>query len=293
MDYIVFTDESSITKSRFASLSAFSMPIEHCEKLSDEIGKVLKTASVRELKWNKVRSQKYYRCAQGVLEVLFQELKRCDLRVDTVIWDHHDSRHSIQGRDDLANYERMFFHLLLNLIQRRPKDSSWHIRPDARNGIDWDTVCQCLYYKGKIMSIKGLPETLFSSLASFNLKSFIPVDSAKENLVQVADLCAGLAVFSKEKYSEYSLWKAQNTNQLSLNFSLEDKPTPKFSNSELYRMQLLDSFNNNCKSRKLRVGLDTKKCLFSYNPSLPINFWHYEPQGDYDKAPVKLISPSL
>ena len=49
----------------------------------------------------------------------------------------HDSRHTVQGRDDLANYERMFYHLLNNSMKKRPKSATWHIRPDQRSGIDW------------------------------------------------------------------------------------------------------------------------------------------------------------
>ena len=42
-------------------------------------------------------------------------------------------------------------------------------------------------------------------------------------------------------------------------------------------------------AHKLGVSLKTNNRLQTFNRNNPINFWNYEPQGDYDKAPVKFV----
>lgn len=81
--------------------------------------------------------------------------------MDTIIWDTYDSRHKIQGRDDIVNYERMFFHLLSNTMKKRCRGSKLIIRPDIRVGIDWSTIHDCLYYVGKRQEYNN---TIFGSL---------------------------------------------------------------------------------------------------------------------------------
>lgn len=58
------------------------------------------------------------------------------------------------------------------------------------------------------------------------------------------------------------------------------------SNREIYRYRLLDWFNKECKNMRLGVSLDSNKCLHTFKPENPINFWFYKPQGEYDKAPI-------
>lgn len=146
MEYIVFIDESSITKHRFPSLSAFSLPLKYYQKMSIAVNKIITESKVSEFKWSKLRNARYYLCAKKILDLIIQDMFKLGLRVDTIVWDTHDSRHRIIGRDDMANYERMFFHLLRDLMKRRPRGGIWHIRPDVGNGIDWKTIHRCLFH---------------------------------------------------------------------------------------------------------------------------------------------------
>jgi len=60
------------------------------------------------------------------------------------------------------------------------------------------------------------------------------------------------------------------------------------SKSDRCRYQLIGEVNAIYKINSLGVSLRTMKRLWTpYHPANPINFWNYEPQGDYDKAPVK------
>lgn len=281
MEYIVFTDESYITDSRFQSLSAFSLPFAHYEELKANVSDLLKESDVFEFKWEKLKDAKYFFCAEKLINLIFQYIYKYTLRIDTLIWDTHDSRHNISHRDDLANYERMFFHLLSNAMKKRLRGSKWHIRPDVRGGIDWSTIHDCLYCAGKKREYKN---TIFGSFFTdpfFVIESFEEKQSHEEVLIQIPDLFSGLSVFSRANYCKYQIWKSQNTPSL-FSFNEEEK----LSNREKYRCKLLNFFNNKCKQLKLGVSLDTNKCLNTFNPKSPLSFWHYEPQGDYDKAPV-------
>ena len=282
MEYIVFTDESNITASQFQSLSAFSLPYCYYDELTSEVNKILYNSQVLEFKWQKLKNAKNYFCAEKLIALVFAKLYSFNLRVDTVMWDMNDSRHSINRRDDMANYERLFFHLLNNSMKKRKKNCVWHIRPDVRSGIDWKTIHGCLSCVGQKQELQN---TIFGSFFSdpfFKIKSFKEKESHKEILIQIADLFSGLLIFSRTNFKEYQEWKSQQTITL---FDLENKQ--ELSNREEYRGKILDQFNNKCKQNKLGVSLNSKKCLHTFNPENPLNFWCYEPQGKYDKAPVK------
>ena len=281
MEYVVFTDESHITASRFQSLSAFSMHKSAWGNAQKEISGILKSSGVSEFKWQKLNGGKYLSCAKEIINFIFSNIRNYKMRIDTLVWDTHDSRHKLQGRDDMANYERMFFHLLSGSMKRRPKSAKWDIRPDQRNGINWNTIHDCLSAKGKQQDFHHNLFGYFFSDPHYSIESFHEQCSKAEPLVQIADLFSGLAVFSKDSYSKYSQWKQQQAHFLFKEENLS------FSNRKSCRFEFLDFFNKKCKAGKYGVGLDSKQCLFTYDPKNPINFWHYEPQHDNDKAPVR------
>lgn len=281
MEYVVFTDESYITDSRFQSLTAFSIHKNAWDKAKSELNNILASSNVTEFKWQKLNNAKNYFCAEKIIDFIFNNLSNFKMRIDILIWDTHDSRHQIYGRDDMANYERMFFHLLSASMKRRPKSAKWDIRPDQRNGIDWHTVHKCLSAKGRQQNSHHDIFGYFISDPHYFIESFQEQCSNVEPLIQVADLFSGLAVFSKESYASFVQWKQQKTP------ILFEEECMSFSNRQNYRFILLEFFDRRCKAGKYGVSLESKQCLFTYNPKNPINFWYYEPQHNSDKAPVK------
>ncbi len=285
MEFIVFTDESSITGLRYPSISAFSMPYSSYSFMNQEYSIILRESGVKEFKWSKLKSSNYYQCAIRIIEMIFACLFEHQLRIDILTWDTHDSRHTIKYRDDILNYERMFFHLLKSSLKRRLKDCTWHIRPDERGGIDWSTIHDCLSSFGRRKCFEG---TLWSKLFSdsfFKVKTFQEMDSKKEILIQIPDLFSGMASYSRLYYPEYQLWRKQNIGKEQL--SLFEQHKEDFSNKKLYGNKVIYYFDKECKRFKIGVSLENNKCLYTYDPSNPINFWHYKPQGDYDRAPTR------
>ncbi len=284
MDYIVFTDESSITKHRFRGISAFSLPLKYYEELNGRVGDILRESSASEFKWEKTRNEKYCSCAKKLIDFVIEGVNNYNVRIDTIVWDIYDSRHEIAGRDDVKNLSIMYYRILEHAISRRPQCSIWHVRPDVLGVIDFGVIEKFLDRKGEVKPYRTDIFVDSNVKKAFTIETFEEKHSEYEILIQIPDLFAGLAVFSHEKHKEYCAW--QKRNQVSL-FGFQEKNISSLSNKERYRSRIMHYFNKKCKACGLGVSLDLKGYLYTPNPSNPINFWFYVPQGDYDKAPIR------
>lgn len=283
MEYFAFSDES-YSSDRYRSIASFSL-VAHClEEVNAKLKRLLAQSSVTEFKWVKVKDAKYRHCALKLIGALWSLISSADARIDVIVWDTQDKRHSIQNRDDKQNYERMFYHLHSHALKRRPKNSDWHIFPDERVDINWKVIRQCLNAKGQQRDYIHLP-LIGGFLADqhFNIVSFKQVESHSEPCCQIADLFAGLAVYSCTHYDLYNQWLMKNNPTLNIfqenDFSL--------SNREENRFRILLTFDRGCKTRRIGVSLAEKKGLYTPDPKNPINFWHYKPQHEKDRAPTK------
>lgn len=285
MKYIVCSDESYISAERHRSIAAISFPQNNNEFINKCLFDILQESGVSEFKWRKVRSAKYMFCAEKFINFILDNVDQKQIRIDTIIWDTYDRRHSVMGRDDKANFARMFFHLLKNLISKREREANWEIYPDEKHEIDWETINNCLINVGKRRTF--LENPLFGDSFSeefFKIDKFEQICSNEVPCCQVADLFAGLAVFSKKYYQEYKTWSMINGPQMTF-FEQINETT--FSSAKNERFKTLDLLIKKCKSMKLRVSIDTNQSLSTFNPNCPINFWSYVPQHNLDKAPIK------
>ncbi|MFC1828046.1 DUF3800 domain-containing protein [Thermodesulfobacteriota bacterium] len=289
MEYLVYSDESYITAERYRSIGAVSFPRSYEAEINSRLEFILSDSCVEEFKWNKLKTAKYRFCAEKLTDFLFEILFDKSVRVDVIIWDTQDSRHKIPGRDDDANFARMFFHLMRNLMQRREKDSDWYVCPDENLAIDWATIQDCLVSAGRWQQY--FESQLFGDAFSeqfFHIQEFDQVISKDTPLCQIADFLAGLAVFSKNSYEKYCLWCDSEKEQMSLFDHVEP---PDLSNKEKERFPILKTFLKKCRAKRLGVSIKTNHCLCTPNPHNPINFWHYTPQHPHDKAPLRESSP--
>jgi len=284
-EYCAFTDESYITAERYRSIATFSFSREFYNDVSTALCEMLQESDVTEFKWKKLESAKYRLCAEKIINYVLAELYSKEFRVDVLIWDTADSRHAIQNRDDIANFERMFYHLLKWVMKKREKAAGWHIRPDERLEIDWDTVNDCLHNVGRWREF--LENPLFGSQWSetnFEIKTFKQVKSHEQACCQVADLFAGISVFSDKIFTKFQMWRRHAAGQSSL---FEDENNQQLTNSEQERFPVLKRLIDLCKSQTLGVSFESHQHLSTPNPNNPINFWWYKPQHMEDKAPVK------
>jgi len=179
---------------------------------------------------------------------------------------------------------------------RWPEDAVWCFRPDKHTNIDWMTIQACL--ANAAVSIDLAPDGKegfrLQLRREFRIEEINPVTSTEHPpLLQIADLFAGIAVFSRDKFQEYTEWKLNSTGQsrLSQFSSIEDSITNQCSNNvsnkDHERFCVLQYFDSLCKKAKLGVSLKERKGLWTPNPENPINFWPYEPQHPSDKAPLR------
>jgi hypothetical protein len=149
MNFIAYSDESYSTAERYRSIATFSFPAESHKYVRGELTEILKESNVSEFKWHRLKDAKYRFCAIKLIQAVVGFVGKYNARIDVLIWDTHDSRHRVPQRDDVANFERMFFHLHSHALKRRPRNAIWKVYPDKRLDIDWDTIAQCLQAVGK------------------------------------------------------------------------------------------------------------------------------------------------
>lgn len=105
-------------------------------------------------------------------------------------------------------------------------------------------------------------------------------------MCQLADLFSGMAAYtrSKSELMRVMLEKANNTESL---FPELEQDLPKPSTNDKERFFVIQYFYKKCRSKKLGISLKSEGFLRTYDPANPINFWHYIPQHENDKAPTK------
>lgn len=288
--HVGFSDESNWNKGRFRSLGLVTLPLGVLDQLEKELQRLLKESGVNEFKWKNLTGAKERFAADKMCRFAIDKASAGKLRVDVLVWDIQDSRHEVRGRDDVANLQRMYYHLFRNVLRSRwPNDAVWGLYPDEHTAMDWETVKDCLDARSANIEIE---QSLFTRSTfrtrlerEFSIEEINASKSGEHVLLQLADLFAGLAVFSKDKYDDYQSWlKAASPQQLLFK---EDAEVPNPSLSSKERFPVLKAFYEACKQRKLGVSLRKKCGLWTPDPKKPINFWLYEPQHPEDKAPSK------
>jgi hypothetical protein len=159
------------------------------------------------------------------------------------------------------------------------------LRPDEKLGIDWGTLNDCLGAVGAWRKYheRSLLWNEFS-LRQFEVRSFQQVRSCDLPLCQLADLFAGIAAFTRTRHDLVLAWIQHQTGQRSL---LDGDVSLNLTNRERERMPVLSHLNARAKAWRLGLSLKTRGYFNTPNPENPLNFWHYMPQHDADRAPVR------
>jgi len=290
INHVGFADESHWNTGRFRSLGLATLPVDCLKILDGEVHRLLDESNVREFKWKRLAGARERFAAGKLCKYAVEKSCAGQLRVDVLVWDTEDSRHNVFKRDDVANLERMYYHLFRNVLRARwPNDAVWRLHPDHRTAMHWDTVKDCLENVSATVEVN---RSLFTGgqfrirlRREFGIEEIKPVSSEAYPLLQLADLFAGLAVFSREKFNEYSKWLQDTSPQQRLFEDADISKDPSRSTRE--RFPVLKEFDEMCKRRKLGVSLKSKSGLWTPKPENPLNFWLYEPQSPGDKAPQK------
>ena len=174
---------------------------------------------------------------------------------------------------------------------RWPDDSVWTLYPDEHTALDWKTLRECLDNVRLQMDVAT--PTLFDRDRSIRLwqefgpSAIHPAISGERPLLQLADLFAGMAIFSYQEYSAYKAWQQSCFSPTLFSFMDENESDRNSSKISRVRFSLLHEFYTECKRRKLGVGLNESQGLRTRDPSNPLNFWMYMPQHPEDIAPLR------
>jgi len=285
-DCVAYSDESHYNVGRWRSIGMVS--VRHCEaiRISSEIKNLLIESSISEFKWTKLKNAKYRFSANKMIDYILPECTNKNVRVDIIVWDTHDRRHAISGRDDTANMGRMYFHLMKNVVNKRwPITFSWNFYPDEQSSMNWGTLSDCVQNATRTTKLLSSEQELFTSdvvAREFRISRLKPCQSNEESLIQLADMFAGMASYSRNCYDKYCCWKEQSSGQGLL---FESDITQ--SNADKERSKTIQEFVIKCKKAKMSISIDRDDGLKTFNPNDPINFWPYIPQRPDDVDPIR------
>lgn len=287
--HIAFSDESYYGIGRYRGIGLVTVKYSCCERLKMELGDILRQTHVKELKWQKLDARNDCQAALKFVEYAVDNACAGNIRIDVLVWDTLDSRHKVVGRDDMANMHRMYYHIFKNvLVNRWPNGSVWHLYPDEQASMDWSEVARFLDMVSISIGDPSLLPSLIESLRTeFNIVRIEQRRSEAEPLIQMADLFAGMGVYSRDKYEHLLCWQLNHRKERQVPLLPQLTANIALSNADKMRCPVLDKLNNLCKKNKLTVGLEKSKGLQTHNPANPINFWLYQPQMEEDKAPVR------
>lgn len=286
--HVAFSDEAYYTSSRYRSIAVVSLAKSDFDDMSSDLTELLIDSDVREFKWQKLRQARERFAALKMIDCVMNYAIQEKTRIDVLIWDVYDYRHTIMNRDDNENFQRMYYHLFNNVFMNRwPRLSTWELYPDENSVVNWDRLQEFLDSAGIEISYQAplstQEEFRISLWREFKINKIKEINSKDYVLCQVADLFAGLGVFSYLSYDKYQFWLSEQSGQKRLLPNRNDDI--EFSNSEKNRFAIINYLDGICKSHRLTVGLNSTNGFKTYNPNNPINFWFYEPQHLKDKAP--------
>jgi hypothetical protein len=278
--HAAFSDDSKHEAGRYNSLSVVTLEIDEGRALSVELRKLIADAGLNsEFKWSDLSSATHRRVAEQMIDFTLRKINQ--LRIDVLIWDNHDSRHAIVGRDDTENLVRMYYHLIATTLSRRwPIDKTiWVWLPDQQSSVHWPTLQACLRAKKH-----SCVADLFGANPAFERVnvSVKPAKSHERVFIQLADLFAGMDAYSWGHFTKYQKWEHQQKGN-----HLFGEQSVSLSRSERQRFPVLQNFREKCRTRDMKIGLTSSRGLRSHDPRQRINFWPYEPQHRTDKAPVR------
>jgi hypothetical protein len=290
----LYTDESGSGSDRFRSVAALTGRQQALAAFRARLCLILKRHDVGSVEWKDLHKGKSVKrnVAASFLSELAEHADRKQVRADILVWDTKDSRHSVPGRHDIKNLERMYYKILRHAGSRWASNR-WRIYPDEHTELNWPEILG--YFSRTRLRSSRKPELirLFDEArVFFEVTDYQQLRSHEEPLIQVADLLNGLAIMFRkdpklyEDFCHYSETLSEH-KQNSLFGSATSAWDKDLSNSQKARIPLAYRFDAACKAFRLGVSLRTNQCFCTMDARRPINFWLYAPQHDEDKAPTR------
>jgi hypothetical protein len=241
-----YTDEAQYNVGRYRGLAMLSLHEEDTATCSRDLRAILHVSSILECKWEKVRSARTLFAAKKLLGWTIRRVEQGVLRVDTLTWDTEEGSRAGLGVPHIANLRKMYRTLLETVVPGRwGERAEWHLYPDEQSAMPWQLL------------VDGLPQVAGITASR----------SHEHQLIQLADLLAGLAVYSRDSYDLYERWLDNPRDRHGYPDSGRE-----YSASDRTRCLLLDDFFTSCKLHQLGVSLRTRRGLFTGDAHLGLVF---------------------
>jgi len=286
--HLGFADEHNHNAAigRYGSLALVTLPLKMRKSLEREIVQILNKSRISdEFKWEKTKDARYKHAAITMIEFAVNQALQGVIRIDILVWDYHDERHSIQARDNIQNFHRMYHHLLNSTLHKFwPNKSEWVILPDETSSVNWENVQT--FINGKSLRRRNTDLFDFAQwLKSFHVRMIEEVSSVNSPISQLADLFAGMSAYSRNNYQ--TIKTVSSRQEGGMLFPVEDDV--KISRSDQARYEIINCLLKLKRKYTLGISFDNFKGFKTPKPDkrYPVNFWWYKPQHDLDKAPTK------
>jgi hypothetical protein len=273
---------------RFQAIGTVSGSLKEMKTLHKQLGDLLKEYDMSDVKFSKIKGDSTY--TQISKEFTSLGLKKCHegtIRVNVMVWDTQDSRHSVKGRDDIENFKRMYYHILKVTIKQWNNQFRWEFYPDEHTAINWQEIAFYLS-RTNLSKVEGGVPFLFEKFREFNFAKIHPPKestSSKFYIIQLADLFAGIVRTSHLCGRDLIEWRQVNCPGNSLFPANQDSGISKNQNA---KFKVMSHFKDIADSYRLGVNLSEDKYFQTFNHHKNIFLWKYEPQHENDKAPVKI-----
>jgi hypothetical protein len=282
----IFSDESGYEGgNQFGCLAKIVGEKQTQKELNERLTEILKQHGVEELKFKTVNNYRKVAAAKEYLDLSLKYVNLGLIGIHVIVWDKKDRRHNVQGRCDIANLCRMYYHNLKSIKKQWRADANWEFYPDEFSAINWHNDVVKYINDRPLKSILALESDLFGfySGLTVNYSKVRELSSKQFPILQLADIYAGLCRTSRQEHLNYQKWHLSKSTQHSL-FNTPD--SFQISKTLQYKFLVKEYFKSQCDKYRLGVNISQNGYLQTFRPSRRISIWHYTPQGDYDKAPI-------
>lgn len=291
--YELYSDECNYNSWNYWSIWVISGKQSSLESLKNELDELLKHYKKEYIEYKKIDgdSTKEKLAINFIIKTLHHCMK-WNVRIDVLTWNNSDSRNWINGRDDIANLVRMYYHITHYSIRNWKWETiEWDFYPDEHTAINWRTDVINHIENTNLSKNNKLENTIFWELKNFHypkINNHNEIKSHENTLLQIIDIYTWLCNFSFINWENFIKWKDKSDREKIWQLNMFEEQL-NFSKWILSKFRLLNIFLEECKKNKLWISINTNKYLNTPDKwkLSNINFWHYVPQHENDKAPIK------
>ncbi|KAA0224468.1 MAG: hypothetical protein D8M53_07690 [Armatimonadetes bacterium] len=280
--HVVVSDESGIDQT-IQSVCFVAGPWGAIRNLNAACKKSLADADTSEIKFKDIDDARKRRAAETGLRALL-DCPHC--RAMVLSWDLRDSRHQVNRRDNDSNFHRMLFHGLRSVADWFG-DVEWHWYHDKSTALVQTELQAFLNNTRGYKALSGLPFDLFGNVRHTIRFTKVEQRCSKDvAVIGLADLLAGAVRHSfVDGHGCVEAYRCRGGQQ---GLAFEEMAQPvTASRGIIAKREMVGRIREECGRRSLGVSLESTSRLSTHKKGSKIWIWHYEPQGEYDKAPTK------